>query len=79
MSTVSETESYEHGLPGHGWTLPKLGRWLEQVMGCNLARSTLHRILTTQGLSWKKCQKALKKELEWLKKSRPLRLMRNGV
>ena len=61
MSTVSETEPHEHGLPGHGWTLPKLGRWLEQEMGCNLARSTLHRILTRQGLSWKKCQKALKK------------------
>lgn len=61
MSTVCETEPVEHGLPGHGWTLKKLGRWLKQFMGCDLARSTLHRILQAARLRWKKCQKVLKK------------------
>ena len=61
MNVICETEPVEHGLPGHGWTLKKLRRWLKQVMGCDLARSTLHRILQAARLRWKKCQKVLKK------------------
>jgi transposase len=61
VSVICETEPVEHGLPGHGWTLKKLRRWLKQVMGCDLARSTLHRILQAARLRWKKCQKVLKK------------------
>ena len=56
-----ETEPIDHGLPGHGWTLKKLGLWLKQVIGCDLARGALHRILRAARLSWKKCQKVLKK------------------
>ena len=61
VNVICETEPVEHGLPGHGWTLKKLRRWLKQVMGCDLARSTLHRILQAARLRWKKCQKVLKK------------------
>ena len=61
MSVVGETEPVEHGLPGHGWTLKKPRRWLKQVMGCVLARSTLHRIVQAVQLRWKKCQKVFKK------------------
>ena len=61
MNIVCETEPVEHGLPGHGWTLKKLQHWLKQVMGCDLARSTLHRILLAAQLRWKKCQKVFKK------------------
>ena len=53
MNVICETEPVEHGLPGHGWTLKKLRRWLKQVMGCDLARSTLHRILQAARLRWK--------------------------
>ena len=61
MNVICETEPVEHGLSGHGWTLKKLRRWLKQVMNCDLARSTLHRILQAARLRWKKCQKVLKK------------------
>lgn len=56
-----ETEPVDHGLPGHGWTLKKLRRWLKQVMDCELARSSLHRILCAARLGWKRCQKLPKK------------------
>ena len=61
MSVVCETEPVEHGLPGHGWTLKKLRRWLKQVMGCDLARSTLHRILQAVPLRWKMRPKVFRK------------------
>jgi len=61
VSVVCETEPEEHGLPGHGWTLKKLLCWLKQVIGLDLARSTLHRILRAAQLCWKKCQKVFKK------------------
>ena len=61
MRTVVDSDPVEHGLPGHGWTLKKLRRWLQMVMGCTLSRSTLQTLLTEQELSWKKCQKVLKK------------------
>ena len=28
VNVICETEPVEHGLPGHGWTLKKLRRWL---------------------------------------------------
>ena len=41
--------------------MKKLRRWLERAIGYAGSRTTLHRILRTQRLSWKKCQKVLKK------------------
>ena len=41
--------------------MKKLRRWLEQVIGYACSRTTLHRVLRAQRLSWKKCQKVLKK------------------
>ena len=61
VHTVVETDPLDHGLPGHAWTLKKLRRWLEQVIGYACSRTTLHRVLRAQRLSWKKCQKVLKK------------------
>ena len=56
-----DTNPIDHGLPGHVWTLKKLRRWLEQVIVTACSRTTLHRVLRSQRLSWKKCQKVLKK------------------
>jgi transposase len=50
-----------HDLPGHGWTLKKLMWWVASQLGETVSRSTLHRILKTAGLSWKKCKKLLAK------------------
>jgi transposase len=50
-----------HQLPGHGWTLKKLGRWVEVKLGRQVSRNTLRHILKTRGLSWKKCKKLLSK------------------
>jgi hypothetical protein len=61
IQTVTETAPVDHGLPGHGWTMKKMRRWLEDVMGTTISRTTLHQLLEEQGLSWKKCQKVLKK------------------
>lgn len=61
IQTVVESEPSEHGLPGHSWTMKKMRRWLAQVMGTPLSRTTLHTLLSEQNLSWKKCQKVLKK------------------
>lgn len=61
IETVVATEPVDHDLPGHGWTLKKIRRWLSQVMGTSLGRTTLHSLLTEQNLSWQKCQKVLKK------------------
>ena len=56
-----ESEPVDRGLPGHNWTLKKLRRWLKQVMDCDLARSSLHRILCAARLGWKRRQKLPKK------------------
>ena len=50
-----------HDLPGHGWTLKKLRQWVKSTLGRQVSRNTLRRILKTDGLSWKKCKKLLKK------------------
>jgi transposase len=58
---VKESEPLDHGLPGHGWTLKKVRRWVKQVFRCTVSRSALRILLKRKGLSWKKCQKVLKK------------------
>lgn len=61
IATVKQSEPTEHELPGHGWSLKKVRRWVKQVFGCEVSRSTLRILLKQKGLSWKKCQKLLKK------------------
>lgn len=58
---MSESAPADHGLPGYGWTLKKLGWWLEDYFHRKISRSTLYRLVTGAGLSWKKCKKVLKK------------------
>jgi transposase len=48
-------------LPGHGWTLKKLGRWVQLTCGRSVGQSTLRRIVRAAGLRWKKCKKLLRK------------------
>jgi len=48
-------------LPGHGWTLKKLRRWVADKLGKSVSRTMLRTILKAAGLSWKKCKKLLAK------------------
>jgi transposase len=59
IRTVCESFPVNHQLPGHGWTLKKLYRWVESRLGCQVSRSTLRQILKVARLSWKKCKKVL--------------------
>jgi len=61
VTTVRESEPVHQGLPGHGWTLKKIACWCQQVFGRAIRRTTLRRYLKANRLSWKKCQKVLKK------------------
>lgn len=61
VRTVETTEPLSHALPGHGWTLKKLRRWVSVVLGRCVSRSSLGVLLKAGGLSWKKCKKLLKK------------------
>lgn len=58
---MKETEPCEHALPGYNWSLKKLRRWVEQLYQCEVSRTTLRTVLKQADLSWKKCQKVLKK------------------
>lgn len=58
---MRESTPVAHGLPGHGWTLKKLGRWAETNLGRSVGRTTLRRIVRAAGLRWKKCKKLLRK------------------
>jgi hypothetical protein len=58
---VRSSEPVEHGLPGYGWTLNKVRRWVKQVFQCEVSRNVLRRILKQGRLSWKQCEKVLKK------------------
>lgn len=58
---MKETEPVDHDLPGHNWTLKKLKRWLKQALRRTASNTTLRRLLKAHRLSWKKCQKALRK------------------
>ncbi len=61
VETVRTSEPCAHNLPGYGWTLKKLGRWVNQVWQQAVSRSLLRQILQQNDLRWKKCQKLLKK------------------
>jgi transposase len=61
VQTVQETEPIAHDLPGHNWSLKKLQQWLKQAAEPEASRSALRLLLKREGLSWKKCQKVLKK------------------
>jgi transposase len=56
---VITTKPLDHGLPGHGWTLKKILRWLNRPSGGS--RTTIRSVLKRAGLSWKKCKKLLGK------------------
>lgn len=58
---MKESEPADHGLPGHNWNLRKLKRWIAQTFQCEASRAALRTLLKEQRLSWKKCQKLLKK------------------
>lgn len=48
-------------MPGHNWTMKKLGRWVAEKLGKPVSRSALRTILKQANLSWKKCKKYLAK------------------
>lgn len=58
---MSKTEPIDHGLPGYGWSLKKVKRWVKRVFNYDVSRSLMRTILKEKGLSWKKCQKVLAK------------------
>ena len=58
---MSESEPNDHELPGYNWSLKKLRLWVKQVYQCEVSRNTLRTILQQENLSWKKCEKVLKK------------------
>jgi len=61
IETVKNSTPLEHELPGRGWTLKKLKRWVESQLGRQVSRNTLRTILKAAGLSWKRCKKLLAK------------------
>jgi hypothetical protein len=62
MVTVVKTSTpREQGLPGRGWTLKKLQRWVADRLGRLVSRNTLRTILRAAGLRWKQCKKLLAK------------------
>ncbi|NJN81523.1 MAG: IS630 family transposase [Caldilineaceae bacterium] len=61
MNIVSHSTPHDHGLPGRGWTLKKLQRWVATHLGRRISRSALRTILRSAGLSWKRCKKLLAK------------------
>lgn len=58
---MQASEPVDHHLPGHNWSLKKLKQCLQQEAKLEASRSALRLLLKGQGLSWKKCQKVLKK------------------
>lgn len=58
---MQASEPVEHGLPGYGWTVPKLLTWVEGLLGRRLSRTPLRNLLKKQGLTWKKSGKVLDK------------------
>ncbi len=61
VQTVKGSEPIEHDLPGYNWSIKKVRRWVKQVFGCEVSRRVLSKMLQDNRLSWKKCQKLLKK------------------
>lgn len=56
---VRSSEPLAHQLPGRGWTLKKVKRYVAEKLGQSVSRSTLRQLLKQAGLSWKKCKKLL--------------------
>jgi transposase len=61
VTTVTSSKPVDQGLPGHGWTLKKLRRWVESKLERQVSRTLLRTLLKAAGLSWKKCKKLLAK------------------
>jgi hypothetical protein len=61
VNIVSHSTPHDHGLPGRGWTLKKLQRWVATHLGRRISRSALRTILHSAGLSWKRSKKLLAK------------------
>jgi hypothetical protein len=61
IATVETTTPQDHDIPGQGWTLKKLRRWVYDKVKRLVSRSLLHKVLRAAGLSWKKCKKLLGK------------------
>ena len=61
MTIVKTSTPHEHGLPGRGWTLKKLQRWVADKVGRQVSRTALRTILRAAGLRWKQCKKLLSK------------------
>lgn len=58
---MTQTKPYDHQLPGYGWTLKKLQRWVAEKLNRPVSRTSLRTLLKQAGLSWKKCKKLLGK------------------
>lgn len=58
---MRESEPVDHDLPGHNWNLKKVRHLVKQELGSEVSRNTVRTLLKGQRLSWKKCQKLLKK------------------
>ena len=61
VETIRQSEPNIYGIPGRGWTLKKLQRWVAEKVKKVVSRSTLHAMLHAADLSWKKCKKLLGK------------------
>ena len=61
VEVVKQDKPLDHQLPGYGWTVKKLQRWVEEKLGRRVSRTTLRRLLKQADLSWKKCKKVLSK------------------
>lgn len=59
--TVKQDKPRDHQLPGYGWNLKKLKRWVESQLKRTISRTTLRSYLKRAGLSWKKSKKVLGK------------------
>jgi len=57
--TVHVTDPADHGLPGSGWTVPKLMAYVKQLLGHRPSRTKLRTLLKQHGLSWKKSRNVL--------------------
>lgn len=58
---MEQTKPSDHGLPGAGWTLKKLQRWVLKTFGRVAGRGSIRRVLRRADLTWKKVKKLLGK------------------
>lgn len=86
VEVVRTSKPIAHKLPGHGWNLKKLCRWVEAKLQRKVSRNTVRTVLKQFGLSWKKCKKLLtkanaKKRAEFVEQFQTLyeRMCRNEV